>query len=324
MKVIDSHIHILALKNQEILYWKGDHPLNKQCRLEEYTAQNESEEVDIEGVIAIEFLPITDLNQGIDGCQNAIEEYLYFSRIINGTLSPDEGSNQYSKMIKAVVPWVPMPLGPEVVEQFVNKMKLSANTFDYVKGFRYLLQALPQKTMLQPKFIDSLKWVEENGYIFDWGIDLNSTGLWQFEESVELFKQVPNVKYIINHLTKPTYGRTGEFELWKKYMTQMYELTPNSYMKLSGGFSEVPIELVEDLDECTKLIYPWFKVCFDLWGVDRTMWASNWPVCAVPGGPNVAVKWVQITEKLFDMINLPQADRHKIYYENYKAGYNLD
>lgn len=322
-KVIDSHIHVLALKNQHILKWHGDHPLNKQCRLEEYLEQSKNEHIDIDGVVVIEFDPAADLDKGIEGCQNSIEEYKYVSRIIDGTLDPEEGSNKWKQMIKAYVPWAPMPLGAKVLQEFVEKLKSSANNFNYIKGFRFLLQDKPPKVMLQPNFIEALKWLEQNNFIFDWGIDLRSGGLWQFEESIELFKQVPNVKYIINHLTKPSYTNTENFDAWKELMQQIYHLTPNSYMKLSGGFSELPVELADDLDECTRLIYPWFKVCFDLWGVERTIWASNWPVCALFGGPDVAPKWFKITEKLFDMIDLPTSDRHKIYYENYKVAYNL-
>lgn len=323
MKVIDSHIHLLSLKNQSILKWHGDHPLNVNCRLEEYTSQSNNKDFDIDGVVVVEFDPVVDLEKGLDGCQSSILEYQYISRIINGTLPADEGSNDYSNMIKAYIPWAPMPLGPKVLEQFVNIMKDSGNNFDYVKGFRYLLQDKPKQVMLQPDFIESMKWLDNKNFVFDWGIDLRSGGLWQFEESVELFKQVPNVKYIINHLTKPSYGNLEQFDAWKQLMEQMYKLTPNSYMKLSGGFSEVPKEITDDLDECIKLIFPWFKVCFDLWGVDRTIWASNWPPCTIAAGSNLVPKWYKITEKLFDLIDLAENDRHKIYYQNYKLAYNI-
>lgn len=318
MKLIDSHIHLLTLKNQYIWPWNDDHPLHRNCRLEDYLSEIQDNAIEIEGVVVIEFSPAADMIS-MEGCQNAIDEYFYHSRIVSGKLLEEEGSNCHSHMIKAIIPWAPIPMGADFVEQYIEKLK--NETFDHVKGFRYLLQDKPPKVMLQPKFIESLKWLDKNNYVFDWGIDLRSGGLWQFEETVELFKQVPNVKYIINHLTKPTY-KQEDLAIWGKYMTEIYHLTPNSFMKLSGGYSELPEEINNDLEKCVDLIFPWFKVCFDLWGVERTIWASNWPVCEVPK-LQVVSNWFKVTQMLFDRIQLSEDKRHKIYYTNYKQAYNL-
>lgn len=317
MKVFDSHIHILSLKNQRILKWHGDHPLNKQCRLEEYLDQSQDERFDIVGIVAIEFDPMTDMTS-VEGCHGAIEEYHYFSRVIKGTLAEDEGSNDYKDLIKAVIPWAPMPKGPEFLSRYVDKMSPA----DHVKGFRYLLQDKAPGTMLGVQFIESLKWLEKHNYVFDWGIDLRSGGAWQFEESLQVFQQVPNLKYIINHLTKPTY-QPQDLSDWSGYMGEIYRLTPNSYMKLSGGFSELPNDVLEDTDKCAELIFPWFEVCFHLWGADRMIWASNWPVCAMFRGPSLVSHWYTITEKLFDKINLSVEDRKKIYFTNCFSAYNI-
>lgn len=320
MKVFDSHIHILSLKNQAILKWHGDHPLNKQCRLEEYLEQSQDDRFEIVGIVAIEFDPVVEMST-LAGCLGGIEEYHYFSRVINGTLAEDEGSNDYKHLLKAVVPWAPIPNGPEFLSRYVDQMAPS-NTFGFIKGFRYLVQDKPLGTMLGSGFIESLKWLESHDYVFDWGIDLRSGGSWQFEESLEVFRQVPNVKYIINHLTKPSY-RPQDLQAWKGYMDEIYRLTPNSYMKLSGGFSELPNDVLQDTEKCTELIFPWFEVCFKLWGADRMIWASNWPVCAIYRGPSLVSQWYTITEKLFDKIDLKIDNRNKIYYSNCFAAYNI-
>lgn len=319
MKVIDSHIHLLALDNQHTLKWHGDHPLNKQNRLDEYTKSFKN--VEIDGIIMIEFDPAVDMTS-LDGCQNAIEEYEYISRIIDGKLKASEGLNEYSSLIKGVIPWAPMPMGREFLSQYVERLQKVGlqKSNSLVTGFRFLVQDKPPKTMTQKSFIESLKWLDEHNYVFDWGIDLHSGGLWQFSESIEVFRQVPNVKYIINHLTKPSYN-INDLPEWKKYMQTIYELTPNSYMKLSGGFSELAIEGKQDVENVVDLIYPWFKVSWDLWGIERTIWASNWPVCEI-GKPGVVDAWFEVTEKLFDKIGLGD-ERQKVYNTNYKQAYNL-
>ncbi|EGV63491.1 L-rhamnono-gamma-lactonase [Yamadazyma tenuis] len=319
MKLIDSHIHLSALANQQNMKWQADHPLHKQNRLDEYVAQLHDVDVQIDGVVAIEFDPKNKDPTTLEGCQQSVEEYLYFGRVARGELRPEEGSNQHAHLLKAVIPWAPMPSGPELLEQYVDSLRDSS--FHLVKGFRYLLQDKPKQVMLQPQFIKSLKWLEKNNFVFDWGIDLRCGGTWQFEETIDLFKQVSNVKYIINHMTKPTY-KDEDIEVWGKYMAEIYRLSPNSYMKLSGGFSELPVEINDDLEKCADLIFPWFNVCWDLWGVDRTIWASNWPVCELKK-KNVVANWAKVTEILFDKIHLPQEDRYKVYNTNYKAAYNV-
>ncbi|CAH6723310.1 L-rhamnono-gamma-lactonase [[Candida] jaroonii] len=309
MKVIDSHIHLSSLANQRLLKWQGDHVLNKNCRLEDYVEENSLE---VDGIIIIEFSALNTENH-----QGTIDEYKYYSRVIQGTLDGEEGSNDLKHLVKAVIPWVPMNEGADKVESYIENYK--DDSFPYVKGFRYLLQDKPPQVMTTPQFISSLKYLDDNNFTFDWGIDLRCGGWWQFEETLEVFQKVPNVKYIINHLCKPTY-KAEDVERWGKFMKSMYELTPNSYMKLSGGFSE--LEKNDDLDECVELIYPWFKIVMDLWGVERTIWASNWPVCAM-FTDDLNKRWFTVTEKLFDRINLPVKDRQRIYNENYLSAYNL-
>lgn len=333
-KLIDSHVHLFAKRNLRLLKWDESHPLHSDFRLDEYLKYSENEKFQIEGLVFIETDPIADLSKGLKGCEYPIQEYLYVTRNITGNLHTGEGESSDLKrnFIKAIVPWAPMPLGKIVLSDYVEALKSRSlnDGFNLVKGFRYLVQDKPPNTMLQRDFVQSLKWLDDNNFIFDWGIDLRCGGLWQFEETIEVLKQVPNLKYIINHLTKPNLSidpanaeESDEFLQWKSYMNQIYENSPNSYMKLSGSFSELPSEIIENKDKCVEYIYPWFKVCFDLWGVDRTIWASNWPVCSLPVGEDLTSKWFEVTEMLFDKIGLKEESRMKIYSTNYLNAYNL-
>lgn len=184
--------------------------------------------------------------------------------------------------------------------------------------------------MLDPKAIEGLKWLEANDYIFDYGIDVHNGGIWQFEESVELFRQVPNLKYIINHLTKPHLELDVEgieenelFIKWQALMTEMYNLTPNSYMKLSGCFLELSSDTPRDLKKIAEKIFPWFKVTYDLWGAERTLWASNWPVTSVYGADELCSQWFSVSEILLDRVHASEEDKRKIYETNCIEAYNL-
>lgn len=333
-KIIDSHVHLFAKQNFKLLKFDEDHPLHSDFRLDEYLKYSENQKFQIDGLVFIETDPIADLSKGLEGCEYPIQEYLYVTRNVTGKLLPGEGESSELKksFIKAIVPWAPIPLGKHLLSNYVKMLKNRslADEFSLVKGFRYLVQDKPPNTMTQENFVQSLKWLDDNNFVFDWGIDLRCGGLWQFEETIEVLKQVPNLKYIINHLTKPnlTIDPTNikenvEFLQWKDYMKQIHANAPNSYMKLSGGFSELPSQILENKENCVEYIYPWFKVCFDLWSVDRTIWASNWPVCSLASGEGLTSEWFAVTEMLFDMIELNEASRKKIYSTNYLEAYNL-
>lgn len=326
--IVDSHIHLTAESLKHI--WLREHPdvLAGDHRLEEYTSSKDPR-YDIDGVIWIEALCSHSLENGMEGMRNAIEECKYVLRYNTKTLE-GEGPERPG-YVKALIPIIPLPWGPKVAE-YVDVLKEElGDQYKIVKGYRYLFQDKPPKTILDPKVVEGMRWLEANNYVFDYGIDVHNGGIWQFEESVELFRQVPNVKYIINHLTKPhlmlDVENVEEHELfikWKALMTEMYNLTPNSYMKLSGCFSELADDTPKDLKKIADLVFPWFKVTYDLWGAERTMWASNWPVTNVFSADELSSQWFTVSEDLLDRVNASAEDKKKIYETNYRKGYNLD
>lgn len=326
--IVDTHAHLLAQVNGRYWNWERPHPLAKDHRLDEYLADIEDARFSIDGLIWIEADTKYTLDEGIDGVWAPIAECKYVLRYSTGTLQ-GEGSTRPG-FIKVLVPWAPIPWGDDLKAYVDILAKELGPQFQRVKAFRFLLQDKPPKTMTDPKFIEGLKWLDAHHYAFDWGIDVHNGGLWQFEESILVFQLVPNVRYIINHLTKPNLDleaseieQSEQFQQWKSYMEKIYATTPNSYMKLSGGFSELPKLKLGNLDATVESIYPWFKVAFDLWGTERTIWATNWPVCAMFSGESLALKWFTITECLFDKIELPETDRKKIYETNYLSAYNV-
>ncbi|KAK6458821.1 L-rhamnono-y-lactonase [Scheffersomyces xylosifermentans] len=331
--LLDSHIHLYSLHTIPLLKWEKQSPLYGQRRLDEYWENIESKGYDLRGVVWIECDAKTDVSKGLAGLDNSIEEFKYICRNIDGTLLKEEGESSELKrgLIKAMVPFAPIPLGSHDVEKYVDILKKSSPAqFKHVKGFRYLIQDKEPDTITKDKFIDGLKWLDRHNYIFDLGIDIHSGGTWQFEDTLKAVKKVPKLKYIINHLTKPNLYQDPSaiesdptFIRWKELMTEIYKTTPNSYMKLSGGFSEAPESILNDNHKIADYVFPWFKVSFDLWGVDRTIWASNWPVCAVPAGPKIVTRWFEVTELLFDRIGLDQESRSKVYFYNAFEAYNI-
>lgn len=326
-QILDSHIHLIDDLLKHI--WLREQPdeLAGNHRLTEYTTSKDPRYT-VNGIVWIEALCSHVLDDGIEGMRNAIDECKYVLRYNTKTLEgEDSGRPGY---VKAMIPLIPLPWGEKITEFVDVLQKELGDQYKLVKGYRYLFQDKPPKTMLDPKAVEGLKWLEANNYVFDYGIDVHNGGIWQFEESVELFRQVPNLKYIINHLTKPYLELDVEgieenelFIRWRALMTEMYNLTPNSYMKLSGCFLELSSDTPRDLEKIADKIFPWFKVTYDLWGAERTMWASNWPVTSVFGADELASQWFSVSEILLDRVKASEEDKRRIYETNCIEAYNL-
>ncbi len=341
-KTIDTHVHLYGTPQLKNLAWMKESensPLNSSHTIDKYiTDASDIDNLDIEGIIFIEVdvkSSVTTIPQE-QGWELPIEEYAMIGRIISGKLDPNEGeSNKKTRnLIKGFIPWAPIPLGKEAVDKYITLLKnKDKECYQFVKGFRYLVQDKPPKTMLQDKFIESLNWISENGFVFDLGIDVHNPngGLWQFEEAFEMFSKTPNTTYIINHLTKPdleanpkTIENYDKFIKWRELMTKLSK-HEKSYMKFSGGFSELPIEIVNNLEKCIDYIYPWAKTCFELWGEDRFIWGSDWPVCTLKfeGSSKSINRWSTICGNLLGKFGVNEEGKNKIFYINAKKAYNL-
>lgn len=83
----------------------------------------------------------------------------------------------------------------------------------------------------------------------------------------------------------------------------MAQVSPTTYMKLSGAFSEIkPLsgEGQVDIDGLANLLEPWTDVIFDAFGPERVMFGSDWPVSNIGGGGNDVAwnRWLRVVETI--------------------------
>jgi L-rhamnono-1,4-lactonase len=189
--VIDSHIHLFPKSELDTLAWNSPtNPLKKQHSLDEYEAATGAPS-SLEGFIFLETDRKNDLEKGIEdgsGWEMPLMEVDWLKRIALGTPKDGEGhSAEHKKLCLAIIPWAPLPSGPEVLEKYIKEVENHAGeSFGKVKGFRYLVQDKPKGTMLQDGFIEGLKWMGRKGYVFDLGVNQHDGGKWQLEEAVEM------------------------------------------------------------------------------------------------------------------------------------------
>ena len=87
----------------------------------------------------------------------------------------------------------------------------------------------------------------------------------------------PELTFVIDHAAKPDVKggnvKAGGLESWRASL-EPFSLLPNVYIKLSG--------LVTEADWTTwtpEQIVPYFRACLELFGPERCLFGSDWPVC---------------------------------------------
>lgn len=192
--IIDSHIHLYPEAELETLAWcSPSHPLTGQKSLDEYTTATGSP-ASLEGFIFLETDRKHDLKLGAEdgsGWEMPLMEVDWLKRVALGTPREGEGhTEEQKKLCLAIIPWAPVPSGGKVLARYVREVEKHAEgSFSKIRGFRYLLQDKPRGTMLAPEFIEGLKWLGKNRYVFDLGVDQHGGGKWQLEEAAQMIEK---------------------------------------------------------------------------------------------------------------------------------------
>ncbi|KAF7925351.1 hypothetical protein BELL_0706g00030 [Botrytis elliptica] len=341
--IIDSHIHLFPESELDTLAWNTpSNPLYKQQSLDEYTAATSSAPA-LEGFIFLETDRKNDLKRGEEdgsGWEMPLKEVSWLKRIALGQPREGEGHTaEHAKLCKAIIPWAPVPSGEKALERYVKEVEREAEgSWGLVKGFRYLVQDKEKGTMLTEGFIEGLKWLGRKGFVFDLGVDLHSGGRWQLEEAVEMMEKAhegvqegEKVTVIINHLCKPDFSiyNTQTDPSFLAWRTTMFKLSKysNTYMKLSGCFSEMPDSLKKaPVDEIVMALQPYLAVVLATFGPFRTMFGSDWPVCTI-GVEDAWGKWRDVVMRFCYLASLSKENQIMIWsgtaIKAYKIGGEL-
>lgn len=211
--IIDSHIHLFPSSELSTLAWNDpSSPLWKQHSLTEYRRAISSSHDLVSGFIFLETDrkttpddsqtqnadPTAAPEQGGYSWKYPLQEVSFLARIASGQPRDGEGHSAQDKdLCLGIIPWAPLPAGPEVLDRYLDAVRETAvrdggdeGVWKHkIKGFRYLLQDKPDGTMLQDKFIDSLKLLGRKGFVFDVGVDQHRRGRKQLEETVEMIER---------------------------------------------------------------------------------------------------------------------------------------
>ncbi|KAE8379271.1 amidohydrolase family protein [Aspergillus bertholletiae] len=345
--IVDSHIHLFPASHLPTLAWYDpESPLGSQHSVGEYrlatsstsATSDTSDPTYLRGFIFLETDRISSIEEDGKGWSHALDEVSLLTRIITGTPVPGEGHHDKDRhLCLGFVPWAPVPGGSAALQKYMGLMRERTKTEDVwkkLRGVRYLFQDKPKGVMLQDDVIEGLKWLGREKLVFDLGVDARQGGFWQLREAIEMMRRAydgveedEKVVIVINHLCKPNLRLPDaspasvtthpEFLEWSALITAMAQY-PNTYMKLSGGFSEfLPVSSAPepDIDSLVERIRPWSDVVFDTFGAERVMFGSDWPVCNVGGGGNAVTwrRWKSIVEGILEKRQLTDEQERGIW-----------
>ena len=188
----------------------------------------------------------------------------------------------------------------------------------YLKGIRYAFRNTDE--MLDPKVVANIQFLGKAGLSFDLNLptQLLST-------AVELLELCQDTRFILNHCgnadpvaffpkneSAPRDPR-HQADQWYRDLEQLAQ-RKNIICKISGMVDNVP-----DYPLTASHLAPIVNHCFDVFGADRVIFASDWPVCL----RNMSLaQWIFTLKEV--VAGRRETDQRKLFHDNAEAFYGLD
>ena len=203
-------------------------------------------------------------------------------------------------IIKGVVGWVDLR-ADNVVERLGY-----FSQYDIIKGYRHIVQGEPLDFLYAENFRRGIQALQPYNYTYDILIYHH-----QLKPAVDFVSAFPDQKFVIDHCAKPDV-RHKKIDDWKVLISEMAS-HPNAFCKLSGLFTEADWKEWSAGD-----FYPYLDTVFKVFGTDRLMFGSDWPVMLAAG---IYVQWKSLLEKYME--HFPEEDKQKVFGLNATNFYDL-
>ncbi|MBY0503295.1 MAG: amidohydrolase family protein [Bryobacteraceae bacterium] len=140
------------------------------------------------------------------------------------------------------------------------------------KGIRHIVHDEPEVDwLLRPRVLEGLRELARRGIPYD--LLLKPPHL---PVAIEVMERVPELRCVVDHIAKP-YIAKGEIEPWLSGMRTLSQV-PTMHVKLSGMITEAQVPGWQPTD-----LAPYVQQVLELFGTQRCMFGSDWPVCLLAG-----------------------------------------
>lgn len=208
-------------------------------------------------------------------------------------------------LVRGVVGWV--DLTAEDVADRIERLRAAPGGARLV-GVRHLVQSEPDPAYLdRPDVRRGIRAVGTAGLAFDLLVRQQ-----QIPMAARLAHDLPEVRFVLDHLGKPALGR-AEMADWSRSLRTL-SAAPNTTAKISGLATEVdrPSWAAADLRPAVAQV-------LDVFGPDRMMFGSDWPVCLLATSYR---RWVDTVAEL--LADLDATDRAAIWGRTARRCYRME
>ncbi len=194
------------------------------------------------------------------------------------------------------------------------------NSTGYLRGVRQVLHSkeTPAGTAVKEDFLKGLQFLGEQGLLFDLcmrAVELPDGG--------KVADRCPDTQFILDHcgnadpkafMKNPPADAPPEHEAgqWKKDMEALAK-RPNIACKISGIVARATPDWNADQ------LAPIVNHCLDVFGPDRVVFGSDWPICL---GRTHPANWIAALKEI--IASRPEAEQQRLWSGNAKRIYKLD
>jgi L-fuconolactonase len=209
-------------------------------------------------------------------------------------------ADRYS-LIRGVVGWLDI-CGPELqsqLERFAGHPKFC--------GVRHVVQDEPDDQFMQREdFIRGIGRLADFDLTYDILIFPRHLSV-----ACELVEKFPNQPFVLDHIAKP-FIKDGKIEPWATDLRRLAAF-PNVCCKVSGMVTEADWQMWQPTD-----FRPYLDVVFEVFGPERIMFGSDWPVCTV------AASYATVLEIVADYIqHLSETEQLNVWAKTAQRFYRL-
>jgi len=173
------------------------------------------------------------------------------------------------------------------------------------KGVRHLVESEPHDDwLIQPAVLAGLRKLSERGLSYDLLVHPR-----HLQYVPRVAEHCPDLALVIDHMAKPPIAR-NEIKEWSEALKPVARYS-NVYCKLSGLVTEANWSSWQTND-----LRPYVDYALELFGADRMMFGSDYPVCLL------AAPYDRVLESFQELLG--DSDRDKVFSKNAARFYRLN
>jgi L-fuconolactonase len=281
LPILDTHQHLWDLGKFRLPWLAGGGPLATDRLMSDY----------LQAAEGLNIVKTVYMEVDVDPAQHVAEaEYVL-----------DLCRRDDNPMVAAVIGGRPASDDfPDYIARFQND--------PYIKGMRQVLHgSVPRGACLEEAFVRGIRLLGLAGLSFD--LCLRSADLLDAAKLIDL---CPETRFILDHCGNPDV-QASDHTQWRRDIAEVAQ-RDNVICKISGiVFSAKPgVWTAEDLA-------PIVLHCAEVFGSDRLLFASDWPVCTMTA---TLRQWVEALQQIVQAWS--ETDRHKLFYANAARFYGLE